>query len=195
VHTIYGIEWVPCDTHMCKILDPVSPKGLRPVCKSVLRQLQRGKALEALTFLDGHDRLALDGTESFASKTMHNAFCVQMVHRTGAVTDAPQMLGAALIHLDQRAVLPRMPEPMVHRDGTDKNDCERHATKRLVGTLRQDSPHLTCLMTEDRLSAHAPPIATLQDYDLRSILRVKENAHPYLCQQGKAAAQAGRGTS
>jgi hypothetical protein len=26
-----------------------------------LRQLRRGKALEALTFLDSHDRLALDG--------------------------------------------------------------------------------------------------------------------------------------
>jgi hypothetical protein len=61
--TIYGIERVPCDTHMRAILDPVSPKVLRPVFKSVFRQLQRGKALEAMTFLDGHSLLALDGTE------------------------------------------------------------------------------------------------------------------------------------
>src|SRR5215831_14154645 len=26
LHTIYGIERVPCDTHMREILDPVSPK-------------------------------------------------------------------------------------------------------------------------------------------------------------------------
>ena len=39
VHTVYGIERVPCDTHMRELLDPVSPKWLRPVCKSVFRQL------------------------------------------------------------------------------------------------------------------------------------------------------------
>jgi hypothetical protein len=52
--TIYGIERVPCDTHMREILDPVSPESLRPVFTSVFRQLQRGKALESMTFLEGH---------------------------------------------------------------------------------------------------------------------------------------------
>jgi hypothetical protein len=54
LHTIYGIARVPCDTHMCEILDPVSPTWLRPVFKSVFRQLQRGKVLEAMVFLEGH---------------------------------------------------------------------------------------------------------------------------------------------
>ncbi len=54
VHTIYGIERVPCDTAMREILDPVSPEALRPVFTSIFRQLQRGKALEPMTFLDGH---------------------------------------------------------------------------------------------------------------------------------------------
>jgi len=52
--TIYGIERVPCDTHMRAILGPVSPKGLRPGFTSVFRQVQRGKALEPMVFLDGH---------------------------------------------------------------------------------------------------------------------------------------------
>jgi hypothetical protein len=56
LHTIYGIERVPCDTHMRAILDPVSPKSLRPVFKSVLRQLQRGKALEAIGYSCGLDQ-------------------------------------------------------------------------------------------------------------------------------------------
>jgi hypothetical protein len=38
LHTIYGIQRVPCDTHMRAILDPVSPESLRPVCKRVLTQ-------------------------------------------------------------------------------------------------------------------------------------------------------------
>src|SRR5437016_13132495 len=91
LHTIYGIERVPCDTHMREILDPVSPKLFRPLFKSIFRQLQRGKALEAMTFLDGHYLLALDGTEFFSSKTMHCESCLYGVHSHGAFTVVRQM--------------------------------------------------------------------------------------------------------
>ena len=53
LHTIYGIERVPCDTHMREILDPLAPKWLRPVCTSVFRQLPRGTALAPMAFLAG----------------------------------------------------------------------------------------------------------------------------------------------
>jgi hypothetical protein len=194
LHTIYGIERVPCDTRMREILDPISPKWLRPAFKSVFRQLQRGKALEAMTWLDGHYLLALDGTGYFSSKTIHCASCLRRVHRNGSITYAHQMLGAALIHPDQRAVIPLMPEPITNRDGTDKNDCERNATKRVVAKLRQDHPHLKFIVTEDSLSANAPHIETLHAHDLRYILGVKEGDHTYLFQQVEVAEQAGRVT-
>src|SRR5215813_4166345 len=194
LHTVYGIERVPCDTHMRKILDPVSPKWLHPVFKSVFRQLQRGKALEPLEFLDGHYLLALDGTEYFSSKTIYCASCLQRVHRNGSVTYAHQLLGAAIIHPDVRAVIPLMPEPIGNHDGLDKNDCERNAAKRFVAKLRQDHPHLKFIITEDSLSSNAPHIATLHDHDLRYILGVKEGDHAYLFQQAKAAEQTGRVT-
>jgi hypothetical protein len=192
LHTIYGIERVPCDTHMRAILDPVSPKVLRPVFKSVFRQLQRGKALEAMTFLDGHYLLALDGTEYFSSKTIHCASCLRRVHRHGSITYAHQMLGAAIIHPDQRAVIPLMPEPIDNCDGTDKNDCERNAAKRFVAKLRQDHPHLKFIVTEDSLSSNAPHIETLHTYGLHYILGVKEGDHTYLFQQVQAAEHTGR---
>jgi hypothetical protein len=75
LHTIYGSARVPCDTRRREILDPSSPTWLRPAFQSVLRHLQRGKALEAMTGLDGHCLLALDGTGYFSSKTMHCASC------------------------------------------------------------------------------------------------------------------------
>src|SRR5215813_10230133 len=194
LHTIYGIERVPCDTRMREMLDPVSPQVLRPVFKSIFRQLQRGKALEPMAFLDGHYLLALDGTEYFSSKTIHCASCLQRRHRNGAVTYAHQMLGAALIHPDQRAVIPLMPEPIVNRDGTEKNDCERNAAKRFMAKLRQDHPHLKFIVTEDSLSSNAPHIATLHHHDLHYILGVKEGDHTFLFQQIQEAEQAGRVT-
>jgi Transposase DDE domain len=195
LHTIYGIKRVPCDTHMREILDPVSPTWLRPVFKSVFRQLQRGKALEAMAFLDGHYLLALDGTEYFASKTLHCASCLQRVHRNGAITYAHQMLGAAIIPPDLRAVIPWMPEPIMRHNGTDKNDCERNAAKRFMTTLRQDHPHLKFIITEDSLSSNAPHIETLHAHGLHYILGVKAGDHAYLFQQVETAEQAGRVTS
>jgi hypothetical protein len=194
LHTIYGMERVPCDTHMREILDPVSPKMLRPVFKSVFRQLQRGKALEPMTFLNGHYLLALDGTEYFSSKTIHCASCLHRVHRNGSITYTHQMLGAAIIHPDQRAVIPLMPEPIGNGDGTAKNDCERNAAKRLVAKLRQDHPHLKFIVTEDSLSSNAPHIETLHTHGLHYILGVKEGDHAYLFLQIQAAEHAGRVT-
>ena len=194
LHTIYGIQRVPCDTYMREVLDSLSPKAFRPLFKSLMRQLQRGKALEPMVFLDGHYLLALDGTEYFSSKTIHCAACLHRVHRNGSITYAHQMLGAAIIHPDQRAVIPLMPEPIMNRDGTDKNDCERNAAKRFVGKLRQDHPHLKFIVTEDSLSSNAPHIETLQEHDLHYILGVKEGDHAYLFQQVQAAEHAGRVT-
>jgi hypothetical protein len=190
LHTIYGMERVPCDTRMREILDPVSPKMLRPVFTSVFRQLQRGKALEPMAFLDGHYLLALDGTEYFSSKTIHCASCLQKVHRNGSITYFHQLLGAAIIHPDVREVIPLMPEPIVKQDGAAKNDCERNAAKRFVAKLRQDHPHLKFIVTEDSLSSNAPHIETLQDHELHYILGIKEGDHAFLFQQVQAAEEA-----
>ena len=195
LHTIYGIQRAPCDTYMRERLDPLSPKWLRPVFKRVFRQLQRGKALEEMVFLDGHYLLALDGTGYFSSKTVHCASCLHHVHRNGTITYTHQMLGAALIHPDVRAVIPLMPEPIGQDDGTDKNDCERNATKRFIVKLRQDHPHLKFIVTEDSLSSNAPHIATLHAHGLHYILGVKEGDHAFLFQQIQTAERAGRVTA
>src|SRR5216683_72167 len=192
--TIYGITRAPCDTQMRERLDPVSPESLRPLFKSVFRQLQRGKALEPMAFLDGHYLVALDGTGYFSSQTIHCALCLHKVHRNGSITYYHQMLGAAIIHPDVREVIPLMPEPIVKQDGTDKNDCERNAAKRFVAKLRQDHPHLKFIVTEDGLSSNAPHIETLHDHDLHYILGVKEGDHAFLFTQVQAAEHAGRVT-
>src|SRR5438445_6928197 len=192
--TIYGMTGVPCDTRMREILDPLPPALLRPLFKSVFRQLQRGKALEPMAFLEDYYLVALDGTEYFSSKTIHCASCLQKVHRNGSITYFHQLLGAAIIHPDVREVIPLMPEPIVKQDGTAKNDCERNAAKRFVAKLRQDHPHLKFIVTEDRLSSNAPHIETLQAHNLHYILGVKEGDHAYLFKQIQAAAHAGRVT-
>ena len=194
LHRVYGIERVPCDTAMREILDPVEPECLCPLFTHVFRALQRGKALEEMVFVEGHYLLALDGTGYFSSQQIHCASCLERHHRNGTITYAHQMLGVALIHPDRREVIPLMPEPIVKHDGTEKNDCERNAAKRLIVKLRQDHPHLKLIVTEDSLSSNAPHIQVLHDHNLHYILGVKEGDHAHLFEQVAAAEQAGRVT-
>ena len=191
---IYGIKRAPCDTSMRETLDPVEPESLRPAFKQVFRQLQRGKALEEMVFVEGHYLLALDGTGYFSSNQIHCESCLEKHHRNGTVTSSHQMLGAALIHPDKREVIPLMPEPIVKQDGISKNDCERNAAKRFITKLRQDHPHLKVIVTEDSLSSNAPHIEMLQDHDIHYILGVKEGDHAFLFTQVAQAEQAGRVT-
>src|SRR5256885_13018305 len=123
---------------------------------------------------------------------MHCASCLHKEHRNGSITSSHQMLGAAIIHPDCRAVIPLMPEPIVKQDGTEKNDCERHAAKRFMAKLRQDHPHLKCIITEDALSSNAPHIEPLHDYGCHYILGVKEGDQASLFNQVQAAEAAGR---
>ena len=138
--------------------------------------------------------LARDGTGYFSSTTIHCQSCRQKVHRNGSITYDHQLLGAAIIHPDFRAVMPLMPEPIMQHDGTAKNDGERQAAKRFIVKLRQDHPPLTFIVTEDSLSSNAPHIETLHEHGCHSMLGVKEGEHAYLFQQVQAAEEAGRVT-
>ena len=84
---------------------------------------------------------------------------------------------------------------MVQHEGTEKNDGARNAAKRLIVKLRQDRPHLTWMVTADRLRANAPPIQVLHDPNLQYILGVKEGDQACLCAHVAAAERAGRVTS
>ena len=67
------IDHVPCDTRCARYSIP-SPR-ISASAVQVFGQLQRGKALESMMFLDDYYLLALDGTEYFL-KTIHCASCL-----------------------------------------------------------------------------------------------------------------------
>ncbi len=195
LHSIYGIEQVPSDTQLRTILDEVLPASLRPLYKDLLRQAQRGKVLQEYRLLGGHYLVSVDGSGYFASKKIHCAHCLEKKLRNGETLYHHQMLGAAIVHPERETVLPLMPEPIIKQDGSQKNDCERNAAKRFCAHLREDHPHLPLIIVEEALSSNAPHIRTLQEYDLRFILGVKEGDHAYLFAQVAQAQAEGRSST
>ena len=178
--TIYGIDNVPCDTQMREILDPVDPEHLRPCFTDAFRCLQRGKVLETFVFIDGYYLLSLDGTGYFSSSKIHCPCCMVKHHRNGQITYYHQMLAASLVHPDLKEVIPLAPEPIIVQDGSEKNDCERNASRRFLLRFRQDHPHLPVIVIEDALSANAPHLRDLADAKARYIIGVKEGDHAFL---------------
>jgi hypothetical protein len=74
LHTVFGIGRIPCDSQMGTILDPVDLESLRSPFCSVFRQLQRGKDLEKLVYLDGHYLLSGDGTGFYCSEKVFSPY-------------------------------------------------------------------------------------------------------------------------
>jgi hypothetical protein len=191
---VFGITEIPSDSQMRTILDGVAPEDLRPLYKQVFSELQRGKVLEGMTYIQGYYLLSLDGTKYFSSSTVHCESCLQREHKDGAITYSHQMLGAAIVHPDHKAVIPLAPEPIIKQDGAEKNDCERNAGKRFFEKLRQDHPYLPLIVVEDALSSNAPHIKELKRHNLRFILGVKPGDHHYLFAHVAQAQAEGRTT-
>ena len=89
-------------------------------------------------------------------------------------------------------MIPLLPAPIIKHDGTEQNACERTAAKRFMAKLRHEPPHLGCIVTDDGLSAKAPPIATLHAAGCHSSLGVKEGDQGSLFEPVQAAEHAGR---
>lgn len=192
---LYRIENVPSDTQMRDILDPIQPDMLRPLFLDVFNKLQRGKALEPFVFYEGSHLLSLDGTEYFSSQKVHCPCCLQRKHKNGQVTYYHQMLGVAMVHPDQRAVIPFAPEPIVQQDGQTKNDCERNAAKRLLEKIRREHPQLNLTVVEDGLASNAPHIRLLKQLKFHFILGAKPDDHQYLFSEVERASREGRLTT
>jgi hypothetical protein len=181
LHTIYRIGQVPCDTQMRAILDPVDPETLRPMFNDVLREVQRGKVLEDYVFFAGAYLLSLDGTGYFSSKKIHCPCCQEKVNKqTGEITYQHQMLAAAIVHPDQRAVFPLAPEPIQKVDGDCKNDCERNAAKRLLPKIRAEHPHMKFIVVEDGLASNAPHLRLLRALNMHFLVGAKPGDHAFL---------------
>src|SRR4030067_499528 len=116
---LYGIKTIPCDTQMRTILDEVDPEEIRPLYKDVFRQLQRGKVMEKMVFMEGSYLLTLDGTGYFALKEVHCPSCLEKKSRkSGEIRYAHQLLGGVIVHPDYAEVVPFAPEALVNKDGT-----------------------------------------------------------------------------
>ena len=193
--TMFAVESIPKDTQLRDVLDPLSADEIEQVFADYLNQLQRGKHLQHYEFLDGMYLMPLDGSEYFSSNKIHCPGCLTKENSKGNVRYHHQILPAVIVHPDIKQVLPLAPEPIQNTDGTEKQDCEINAGKRIIGKIRKTHPKLKIIVTGDGLYSKQPFIDELKKANMSFILVAKPSDHKVLFEWVHELTQLGDGKS
>lgn len=180
--TMFGVEAIPSDAVLRKTIDPIATEHLNSCFEILFQRLQRGKQHLLYQLDSGHYLIALDGSQYFSSEKINCPCCLTYKGAKSKMRYSHQILQAVMLHPDMRQVMPLAPEPIIKTDGSDKNDCERSAGKRLIGKIRAAHPKLKILITGDGLYSNQPFIDALKTHGMSFVLVAKPDDHKILFQ-------------
>lgn len=179
LHSMFGVRNIPKDSQMRSVLDMVSPELLDPIFTDFLGRIQRGKHLEKFQVLGNKYLIPIDGSEYFSSNKLCCSGCLTQ-KKNGRVRYHHNIVQAVIAHPDMRQVLPLAPEEVINQDGTEKQDCEINASKRLLEKLREAHPKLKAIIGGDGLFSKQPFIQNCKRHDFSYILVAKPTDHKIL---------------
>ena len=187
---VYGIEKNCSDTNLRKVLDEVNPNFIRKYFSKKFNLLEDSGFISDYQYKISSKKYLIvsnDGVQHFSSKNCNCDKCLTKKHTNGSITYHHNMLCCALVHPDKREVFVLNSEPIINKDGTTKNDCERNAAKRLLEQLEESYAEpiekYNFLMVEDALYANEPHIKDLLGKGFDYIINVKPTSQKTLFKQ------------
>ena len=180
LQTLFNVEKIPAETQMRDVIDSCEPDRIEAVFTDFYRNLQRGKQLNGYQVLDGRYLILLDGSEYFSSEKIHCPGCLRKESQKGKIRYHHQILQAVLAHPDQKVVIPLAPEQVRNEDGTEKQDCEINAGKRILHDIRKAHPKLRIIIGGDGLYSKQPFINELKKARMSYVLVAKSTDHKVL---------------
>ena len=180
--TIFNIEAIPKDTQLRDVLDQCPTDKLEKVYADFFYHLQRSKQLQAYTFLEGMYLMPVDSSQYFSSEKICCPSCLTETSPKGVTRYHHQILQAVIVHPDNKQVIPLAPETIENTDGTEKQDCEINAGKRLIHKIRKTHPKLKIIFSGDDLFSRQPFIDELKLANMSYILTAKPSSHKILFQ-------------
>lgn len=188
LETIFKVKAVPSDTQMREILDDADPQALRKLLPKLFEDVRRAGWAEQYktTLPSGQDKgdyftLPLDGMEYFHSTKVECPGCLKKTDKKSGATDYSHcVVAATLVKAGSHRIFPLDVEEVRNTDGTEKQDCELNAAKRLVVRFRQEHPQLQVIIEGDDLYSHEPYVILLGAQRLRYVLVAKPESHQEL---------------
>lgn len=179
LHSMFGVSEIPKDSQMRDLLDTVDPRDLEPIFADFLGYIQRGKHLEKYRVLGNKYLVPIDGSEYFSSNKIHCPGCLTQ-RKNRQVRYHHNIVQAVIAHPDMRLVLPLAPEEVTNQDGTEKQDCEINAGKRILAKIRKAHPKLPIIIGGDSLFSKQPFIDECKKHNMSFVLVAKPGDHKIL---------------
>jgi hypothetical protein len=177
------VEQIPCDNQIRTLLDPLAPSVLDPVFVEVFERLEQHRLLAHFRVLDNQLLVALDGTNYFASHTIHCQNCLTRQLSNGRTLFYHAAITPVIVCPGQSQVIALPPEYIMPQDGHAKQDCERAAGKRWLAThAAQFAPHGVTLLGDD-LYSNQPFCALVLQHRCNFIFTCKPDSHPTLAER------------
>jgi hypothetical protein len=175
--TLFGVEPIPSDNQIRKLLDPIAPSHVNPIFIEVFDHLEQQHLLEPFRVLDHHLLVSLDGTQDFSSKAIHCQNCLTRQLSNGQLLYYHTAITPVVVCPGRSEVLALPPEYLMPQDGHDKQDCEQAAGKRWLmqhgATL---APHHVTLLGDD-LYSKEPFCSLALEQGFNFILVCKPDSH------------------
>jgi hypothetical protein len=177
---LFSITKTCNDSQMRVVLDEVDPDDLRSFYPENFKELERLGITKEYEFWKKYLVVAIDGVSYFESKKIHCDCCLEKKHKDGTISYNHSMLCAMLVNPQEKEVFVMGTEPIVCQDGTEKNDCERNASKRLLTWMSGHYKNKKLLITEDALYSNAPNIEQIGKNGWSYVLGIKPDGNKSL---------------
>ena len=165
---------------MRDLIDRHDQQPILPCFADWIGRLQRCKWLQHYQIFDARYLITLDGSRYFSSEAVHCAHCLTTT-KNGTTRYHHDILQAAIVHPDQRQVLPLAPEFVRNSDADGgnyrKQDCEITAGYRMLARLRADYPRMAAIIVADSLYSKQPFVEQVTAKRFSFLLVAKPGDH------------------
>jgi hypothetical protein len=187
--TLFGVDKIPTDNLVRKVVDTIDPYALQPVYDNILKLAQANGILKEFTVMGNYLLVTLDGTYYHSSKTIKCDCCQTRKNKeTGDMTYLHSAITPTIVHPALKKVLPLMQEFISNADGdatkSDKQDCEVNAAKRWLEKFQALTGFKIIVMGDDLYASEPMIKATLQK-NHSYIFICKEDSHKVLYEKIK----------
>jgi hypothetical protein len=180
---LWAIDSVPSDTQMRTVMDEIDSTEFESLFTVFFRLLQRGKHLEQYRVLGTYYLCVVDGGEYFSSDHIGCPSCLRrkVKKKQGDTLQfSHQIVQAAIVHPKLSPVIPLPPEAVRNTDGSEKQDCETNAAKRLLEKIKKAHPKLPLIIVGDGLYSKQPMIESTTSSNMHYVFTCKPDDHKTL---------------
>lgn len=182
--TMFGVREVSSATQLRENLDEVEAEAVRRLLPVFFEKLRRAgwahrfqSAVSSGEDAGSYYVMALDGTQYFDSTLIGCPNCLQRRDTTGVLHHWHLAVGATIVKAGSHRVLPVDAEVASPQDGSEKQDCESAAAKRLLERVRREHRQLSLIVTADDLHAHVPFVELCEALRMKYVVVCKPTSH------------------